>query len=63
MTDIKESFLQWFIQFLIKGLRKEGLIQLVQLLKLRLTQTKIQLINYTNQLIKNSKTLSKFLLY
>ena len=56
MTDIKESFLQWFIQFLIKGLRKEGLIQLVQLLKLRLTQTKIQLINYTNQLIKNSKT-------
>ena len=56
MTDIKESFLQWFMQFLIKGLKKEGLIQLVQLLKLRLTQIKIQLTNYTNQLIENSKT-------
>ena len=44
--DIKEVWLQWFINFLMKKL-------LVAVLNMRIFQTKTWLKNYTNQLLEN----------
>ena len=44
----QQELLQWSIDFLIKNI-------LVEQLKIRIFQTKSQLNNYTNQLLKNSR--------